>query len=597
MRWSNLFIPTSREVPAGADAASHKLLLRAGYIRQVTAGAYALLPLAQRVRRKIMNIIRQEMEAIGGQEFFLTALQPAELWKESGRWDAIDEIMFRFKDRKGTEMALGLTHEEGFTQLARQGLNSYRQLPQIWYQMQTKFRDEARPKSGLLRVREFTMKDAYSFDIDTAGLDLSFDKHDQAYNAIFSRCSLKFCAVDAGSGAMGGSKSTEFMIFTEAGEDTVVVCDFCGYSANIEKAVSQLKPDADLDLDLDEDKDQADSEALSEVATPGIKTIDELAAFPQGAAATRQIKTLVYLCDGKPLIFLMRGDHALNEAKAQAALACKTLVAAGEYDIVKALGAHPGSLGAVGVGKEIKILADEALRGRRNMMTGANRDDVHYRGVDVARDIRVDCYFDLRTAAAGESCARCSSMDAPQTASKASSLRFAKALEIGHIFKLGTRYSESMGAYVLNEQGERLPIVMGSYGIGVERLMAAVVEQHHDENGIIWPLVLAPYEVVITPTSNDSELMAYAASLHDELEGAALEVLLDDRDERAGVKFNDAELIGVPWRVTLGKKFKDGKVELVERAGRKVREVPTTELVALLKDLKAGKSLAEQAIS
>jgi prolyl-tRNA synthetase len=593
MRWSNLFIPTSREVPAGADAASHKLLLRAGYIRQVTAGAYALLPLAQRVRRKIMNIIRREMEAIGGQEFFLTALQPAELWKESGRWDAIDEIMFRFKDRKGTEMALGLTHEEGFTQLARQGLNSYRQLPQIWYQMQTKFRDEARPKSGLLRVREFTMKDAYSFDIDTAGLDLSFDKHDQAYNAIFSRCGLKYCAVDASSGAMGGSKSTEFMIFTEAGEDTVVVCDVCGYSANIEKAVSQLKADADLDLD----EDQGDCEALSEVATPGIKTIDELAAFPQGAAAVRQIKTLVYLCDGKPLIFLMRGDHALNEAKAQAALACKTLVAAGEYDIVKALGAHPGSLGAVGVGKEIKILADEALRGRRNMMTGANRDDVHYRGVDVARDIRIDGYFDLRTAAAGESCARCSSMDAPQTASKAGSLRFVRALEIGHIFKLGTRYSESMGAYVLNEQGERLPIVMGSYGIGVERLMAAVVEQHHDENGIIWPLVLAPYEVVITPTSNDSELTAYAASLHDELEASALEVLLDDRDERAGVKFNDAELIGVPWRVTLGKKFKEGKVELVERAGKKVREVPTAELVALLKDLKAGKSRVEQAIS
>lgn len=511
------------------------------------------------------------MDAIGGQEFFLTALQPVELWKESGRWDAIDEIMFRFKDRKGTEMALGLTHEEGFTQLARQGLNSYRQLPQIWYQMQTKFRDEARPKSGLLRVREFTMKDAYSFDIDSAGLDISYDKHDRAYNAIFSRCGLTFCAVDAGSGAMGGSKSTEFMIFTEAGEDTVVVCDKCGYAANIEKAVSLLSSTLDA---ASSDKQGA----LEEVATPGIRTIDELAAFAQGAPADRQIKTLVYLADGKLVILLMRGDHTLNEAKAMATLGCNTLLAAGEAEIFAALGARPGSLGGIAV-KNIRIYADEALRGRRNMMTGANRDDFHYRGVDIERDIKVESYLDLRTAQASESCAKC-----PSPAS-AGALRFARALEIGHIFKLGTRYSESMNAYVLNEQGERLPLIMGSYGIGVERLMAAVVEQHHDENGMVWPLALAPYHVVITPTSNDVELMTYALNLHDELAAAGLEVLLDDRDERAGVKFNDAELIGIPWRVTLGKKFKDGKVELVERSGKKVREVATTELVALLKAL------------
>lgn len=584
MRWSALFIPTSREAPAGADAASHKLLLRAGYIRQVTAGAYALLPLAQRVRLKIMDLIRREMDVIGAQEFFLTALQPAELWKESGRWDAIDEIMFRFKDRKGSEMALGLTHEEGFTQIARHALSSYRQLPQIWYQMQTKFRDEARPKSGLLRVREFTMKDAYSFDIDQAGLDLSFDKHDQAYRSIFSKCGLEFMAVDASSGAMGGSKSTEFMVFTEAGEDTVAVCDKCGYSANLEKAVSIMRASA---------PDQAGVER-KEVATPGIRTIDELAAFAQGAPADRQIKTLVYLCDGKPMLFLMRGDHALNEAKAQAALAAKTLVPAGEADIVTALGAHPGSLGAVGVGKEMRIVADEALRGRCNMMTGANKDDFHFTGVDIERDIRVDAYHDLRSAQPGEHCSQCESKSGDTTGGE---LRFAKALEIGHIFKLGTRYSLSMGAYVLNDQGERLPIIMGSYGIGVERLMAAVVEQHHDDKGIIWPTALAPYQVVITPTSAEADLLAYAGELHDQLSKLGLEVLLDDRDERAGVKFNDAELIGIPWRVTLGKKFKDGKVELVERKTKAMTEVSLEQLPGRLTQLIQESKQAEPALS
>jgi len=570
MKWTSLFVPTTREVPAGAEASSHQLLLRAGYIRQVTAGVYALLPLAQRMRLKIIDIIRDEMNNIGGQEFMLSALQPAEIWKESGRWHTLDEIAFRFKDRKNAEMLLGLTHEEAFTSLARNGLNSYRQLPQIWYQIQTKFRDEARPKSGLLRVREFTMKDAYSFDFDQAGLDKSFQAHYEAYKRIFTRCGLTFTAVDASSGAMGGSQSTEFMVLTDAGEDTVVICSSCGYAANTEKAIARAEQITN--------RENSPNEARPETfATPGIKTIEQLAAFGVGASAQNQIKTLVFVLDQKLTLILMRGDHELNETKLLAATGAQNARPALEHEIVTALGARPGSLGAVGLRasehKHIdKILADQSLSERTGMFTGANQDDVHLRGVDVTRDLAPDIWADLRLIGDGAPCAFCEGQ-----------LSLRKALEIGHIFKLGTRYSESMGAYVVDDQGNRQPLIMGSYGIGVERMMAAIAELSHDRGGLIWPLSVAPFQVLIVPTNtSDTEVMDAAQSTYQSLKKMGMDVLLDDRDERAGVKFNDADLIGIPIRVTLGKKVRDGLAEVKDRASGQSEDVALADIGELI---------------
>jgi prolyl-tRNA synthetase len=565
MKWTNSFIPTMREDPAAADAISHKLLIRAGFIRQLTAGVYSLLPLAQRVRLKIIGIIREEMARIGGQEFLLPALHPAELWKESGRWQSLDEILFRFKDRKSGELVLGMTHEEVFTSIARNTINSYRQLPQIWYQIQTKFRDELRPKSGLLRVREFTMKDAYSFDVDDAGLDRAFAAHHEAYCRIFARCGVTFTAVEADSGAMGGSQSTEFMTLTDAGEDTVVICKKCGYAANIEKAV------ADCEKILDGDEHPP----LSEFPTPNIKTIDQLAKCPGGVPPQQQIKTLVYALDGKLALVLLRGDHDLNECKLQALAGTTNIRPAQVDEIVKALGAEPGSLGAVGIVAQNhshinRVIADNALLGRHNMATGANRNDFHLNGVSVDRDLKIDLWADLRSVRQNDLCRKC-----------AAPLEISKALEIGHIFKLGTRYSQIMEAYVLNSDGNRVPIVMGSYGIGVERLLAAVVELSHDASGIIWPAAVAPFQVVITPVNTrDEQLMIAAESIHAELEKAGVEVLLDDRDERAGVKFNDADLIGIPLRITVGKKIAQNQVEFFTRATKTSRDVPVDSILA-----------------
>ncbi len=568
MKWSNLFIPTLREDPADAEVVSHRLLVRAGYIRQLTAGVYSLLPLAQRVRLKVINIIREEMNRIGAQEFLLPAIHPAEVWKESGRWEVMGDNMFRLKDRKGAEMGLGMTHEEVFTSIARHTLRSYRQLPQVWYQIQTKFRDEARPKSGLLRVREFTMKDAYSFDVDFAGLDKAFDDQYNAYCAIFKRCGLKFNPVEASSGAMGGSKSTEFMVRTPAGEDLIVVCESCGYSANVEKAISQLSA-------IDDNETGSD---LQEFPTPGVRTIEDLVTFTGGATADHQIKTLVYVLDEKITLVLMRGDHELNETKLADATGAINIRPAQAEEIRDALGASAGSLGAVGVSnathKNItQVIADEALQGRKNMTTGANKDDHHLRGVDVARDLKVDKWVSLRPVKAGELCVSCS---AP--------LDVFKAVEIGHIFKLGTKYSASMGADVLTADGSSVPIVMGSYGIGVERVMVSAVELFHDEAGIVWPTAIAPFAVVVTPVNiKDADLMAAAEKIYVELQAAGVDVLLDDRDERAGVKFNDAELIGIPFRLTVGKKIKEGKVELMTRASRQSEDVALEEVVATIK--------------
>ncbi|HEV2827502.1 MAG TPA: proline--tRNA ligase [Pyrinomonadaceae bacterium] len=577
MRWSQYFIPTLREDPADAEVASHKLLLRAGLIRQLGAGIYSYLPLAQRVALKVMAILREEMNRIGGQEFYLPALHPAEIWKESGRWDAIGDEMFRLKDRKDGDMCLGMTHEEVFTTIARNELRSYKQLPQVWYQIQVKFRDEARPKSGFMRLRTFIMKDAYSFDVDTAGLDKSFVDQREAYKRIFSRCGIQFSIVEASSGSMGGSESNEFVARTDAGEDLIASCPNCGYAANLEKATSRLAPIKDL----------AGPDVPEEFPTPGVRTIEDLEKFPGGAKANAQIKTLVYVAtidnEPQPVLALVRGDHQLHETKLADNLAATALRAAHPEEIRELLGAGAGSLGGVGARDRMKdanftvvIVADLALKDRSNMTTGANKDDHHLRGVEVERDIRPDRWADLRGVDSGEGCPRCDE----------GILEVFKAMEIGHIFKLGTKYSESMGATVLTEQGKPVPIVMGSYGIGVERIMTAAIEQHHDADGIIWPKTLAPFDVIVTVTNTKDERLREAAEkLYKDLQRAGLETLLDDRDERAGVKFKDADLIGIPYRITLGKKVTDGIVELFERQTKSSEDVKLVEIVSRVQKL------------
>lgn len=576
MRWSQLFIPTLKEDPAAAETASHKLLMRAGYIRPLGSGIYSLLPLAQRVRLKIINIIREEMNAIGGQEFVLPALHPTELWEESGRLSTMGDIMFRLKDRKGTDHVLGVTHEEVFTSIARNALNSYRQLPQIWYQFQTKFRDELRPKSGLLRVREFTMKDSYSFDVDSAGLDKSFDLHKAAYEKIFRRAGLQFVAVEASSGAMGGSASTEFMVLTEAGEDMVVLCKECGYAANVEKAVAAFDK-----YECGNGKSQ-----LEKFPTPGLRTVEQLANFADIGAAKNQIKTLVYSADDQLVLVLLRGDHELNTTKLTDFLGAETVRAAEEQEIFSAMGAHAGSLGGVGVkpsaakGKITKIFIDSALKGRSNMVTGANHDDFHYKGVDIDRDIEATAWSDFRSVKTGDVCIKCGG-----------TLAVEKSLEIGHIFKLGTRYSTTMDASVLVSSGEKVPIVMGSYGIGVERMLAAAVEGSHDKKGIVWSQALAPYDVIVNVINGaDEEALAAGETLYKDLMSAGIDVLLDDRAERPGFKFADNDLIGVPLRINIGKKLKDGIVELVERSSGKNEDIQLQNAAELLKQKISGAS-------
>jgi prolyl-tRNA synthetase len=550
MRWSQMHIPTLREDPADAGAASHRLLVRAGYIRQLSAGHYSLLPLAVRVRAKVIDIIRQEMNAIGAQELLLPTMHPEETWRRSGRWDSWADVMFRVTDHKGAVNVLSATHEEIFAILAQE-LSSHKQLPQAWYQFQTKFRDEPRPRAGLLRVREFTMKDSYTFDLDPAGLDVAFDRHRVAYLRIFERLGIPVIPVEASSGAMGGSDSTEFMCPSDAGEDLVAHCPACNYAANVEKATSRLVPV----------EDGPGRPAPERFDTPGVRTIEDLATG-YDAPADRQIKTLVYLLDGKLTLVLMRGDHALNEQKLADATGAVELRPAQPEEIADALGALPGSLGAVAV-TTLPVIADEALRGRRDMVTGANVDDVHLRGVDVDRDITVGTWADLREVAAGEPCPNCGEP-----------LELLTALEVGHIFKLGYKFTKAFGVTVLDASGERVHPIMGSYGIGVERAMAAIVECHHDERGIIWPATVAPFTViVVVAQSEDPESAEVGESLYEQLSAAGIEVIIDDRAERAGVKFRDAEITGIPFRVTVGTRgLAENTVEVTARAtGETVR--------------------------
>jgi len=552
MRWSQLHVPTLRENPADAEAVSHRLLVRAGYVRQLMAGHYSLLPLAVRVRAKVIDIIREEMNRIGGQEFVLPAMHPAEIWRRTGRWSVMGEEMFRLRDRKGAELALGMTHEEIFTALATE-LRSYRQLPQVWYQFQTKFRDEPRPKSGLIRVREFTMKDSYSFDLDPEGLDRSFDLHHEAYSRIFERLGVPAIPVEASSGTMGGSTSVEFMCPSKAGEDLVVRCPSCGYAANVEKATSVVAP-------IDDGPGLAKPERF---ATPGARTIEDLAR-DFGAPAERQIKTLADVVDGQLTLVLLRGDHNLVEQKLVDLTGAPGLRPAHPDEIREALGASPGSLGAVGV-TGLRVIADEALRGRSDMFTGANLDDVHLRGVDMDRDIRVDVWADLREVVSGEQCLRCRNP-----------VEVLQAIEVGHIFKLGYKYTEALDVAVLGPDDNRIRPIMGSYGIGVERAIAAIVESNHDQLGIVWPPQTAPFTVALVALeAADSDVGKVSDELYDQLTAARIDVIVDDRDLRPGVKFRDIELVGIPYRVTIGARdLANGTVELTERSGGKKQPLP-----------------------
>jgi prolyl-tRNA synthetase len=556
MHWSELFIPTLRENPAEAEVPSHKLLLRAGYIRQLSAGIYSYLFLAQRSLLKIIRIVREEMDAIGAQEMLLPALHPAEVWRESGRWEVMGDNMFRLKDRWQHDLCLGMTHEEVMTVIARGELRSYKQLPQIWYQIQTKFRDEPRPKSGLLRVRQFIMKDSYSFDMDAAGLDAAYEKHHRTYCRIFDRCGLNYVAVEAHSGAMGGSQSQEFMVATEAGEDYVVICPSCRYAANLDKAESV--PPAPLVADPEGDR------SPEKFHTPGRKTIAEVAEFT-GLPETSQMKSLVMVAGGEVVLALLRGDHSLSETKLASAVSAAEIRPAHPEEIRERFGADAGSLGPVGL-RHTRILADLALRGRRNMIAGANQDDYHLRHVTPGEDFTPE-YHDLRQVAQGDACARCGG-----------SLELKKAVEVGHIFKLGYRYSESMGLRVLDAFGKEVTPIMGSYGIGIERILCAAVELYHDENGMALPASIAPFEVVITPVNNsDRAQREAAAGIYASCRSLGLDALLDDRDERPGVKFKDADLIGVPYRITVGKKLAQSKVEVFNRRAKETIEVGASE--------------------
>ncbi|MEO8027312.1 MAG: proline--tRNA ligase [Bryobacteraceae bacterium] len=550
MHWSKLFIPTLRETPAEAEVVSHQLLLRAGYVRQLSAGIYNYLFLAQRSILKITQIVREEMDRMGAQEMLLPALNPAEVWQESGRWDIMGDNMFRLKDRFGRDLCLGMTHEEVMTYIARGELRSYKQLPQIWYQIQTKFRDEPRPKSGLLRVRQFIMKDSYSFDLAPAGLDASYDKHYEAYCRIFNRCGLRYIAVEADSGAMGGSQSHEFMVESNAGEDFVVTGP--NYAANLEKAVSVPKPPAVADPEGDL--------APEEFHTPGKKTIVEVAEFTS-LPETSQMKSLVMMADGKPYLLLLRGDHSLSESKFAGLTKAKDNRQAHPEEIRDLFGADPGSLGPVGV-KNMKVVADNALKGRRNMIAGANKNDYHLRNVTPGEDFQPE-YADLRQTAEGDA----SIVDG-------SPLSVHKTVEIGHIFKLGYRYSESMGLKVLDESGKEITPIMGSYGIGIERILTCAIELFNDKDGIAIPVSIAPFAVVVTPVNFTDEALRTAASkLYEECKALGLDALLDDRDERPGVKFKDADLIGIPYRITVGKKLVDGFVEVVDRRAKQSKDV------------------------
>lgn len=548
MRWTKTLIPTLREAPSDAEILSHKLLLRAGLIRKLAGGVYTFLPLGLRALRKVEQIVREEMDRAGAIEVLMPALQPKEIWEQSGRAETAKDVLFKVKDGGNREWFLSPTAEEVITTLAANEINSYRQLPKNFYQISVKFRDEIRPRFGLMRAKEFIMKDAYSFDTSDEGAMASYQKMYDAYKRIFDRCGIQNFPVEADTGVIGGSHSHEYMVPADTGENDVVFCEACGYAANIEKATSGIPKTAARELGA----------AIEKFATPGVVTIEALTKEPYKVAANRQIKTLVYIADSKLIIVLIRGDDQLNEAKLAGLLGTTVFRAATAEEIFVALGAHPGSLGGVGV-KGISIFADERLRGANDMTTGANEDGYHYKNISIERDLAVTKWWDLRTVTAGEPCVKCGK-----------ALKIRRAIEVGHVFKLGTKYSEKFEATFLGEDGSRKPCVMGCYGIGITRTLQAIIEQCNDKDGIIWPLNVAPYQVCITPLSvaPDNACLQLAEKLYGELSARGVEVILDDRDERPGVKFKDADLVGFPIRVAIGEKsLTKGEVEIKPRQG------------------------------
>ncbi|MFH1675644.1 MAG: proline--tRNA ligase [bacterium] len=560
MRLSHYLIPTLKEIPSEAEALSHRLMLRAGLIRQLTAGVYVYLPLGWRVLRKIEQIIREEMDAIGSQEMLLPLMHPAELWDETGRRQGMKDILFQFKDGKGRDLLLSPTHEEVIAELARAYIHSYRDRPQQWYQIQTKFRDEPRPRSGLLRVREFTMKDAYSLSTTRDDLDIWYEKNREAYSKIFTRCGLTFRIVGAHSGAMGGSGSEEFMLPSEAGEDTIVYCDSCGYQANLEVAKSIISH-----------RDPAEI-PMENVATPDKKTIEEVASY-LGVDQTETMKSVIYMLlpEERPLLVLIRGDLEVSEAKLVVALAGQEYRPAHPEEIKFMSGAEPGFIGPVGLKRsDARIIVDESITERVPFIGGANKDNYHTRNVTFGRDFTGE-RADLRMARSGEGCSQCS---AP--------LKVVRAIELGHIFKLGTKYSDSMGCTFLDENNLEKPIIMGCYGIGTGRIMAGAIEEHSDENGIVWPMNIAPFQVIVLPLDpRSSELVEKAEKIYARCTESGIEALIDDREASAGFKFKDADLFGIPLQLILGKRsLQSGKIEVkVRKTGERI-DVDADEFIA-----------------
>lgn len=554
-----MFMPTQREIPAEAEIVSHQLMLRAGMMRKIASGVYSFLPMGYRTFRKIEQIVREEMDRAGAQELIMPAVLPAEIYQASGRWDVFGPEMFRLKDRNGRDFCLGPTHEEPFTETVMNEIHSYRGLPVTLYQIQHKYRDEKRPRFGVMRSREFVMKDAYSFDRDEAGLDLSYKAMAKAYCNIFDRCSLDYIVVDADSGAMGGSGSQEYMVKSGVGEANIAFCPACGYAANDEKATcTPAGKNETISL-----------QPMEKIYTPNSKTIEELMAF-LGLTPDQFVKSLIYLADEKLVVAMVRGDREINETKLSNLLGCNELALASARDVEEVTGAAVGFAGPIGLKKNVEVIADLEVSQMTNVVVGANETDYHFKNVNFQRDYQVTRTADIRTIVKGDACPHCKEP-----------VDVCRGIEVGHIFKLGTKYSKALGCNFLDEEGKENPMIMGCYGIGINRTMAAIIEQNYDENGIIWPLAVAPYHAIVVPVMASDELqMKMAEEIYETLQKAGVEVLLDDRDERPGVKFKDSELIGIPMRITVGRKAKDGLVEYKERKGGAAVEMKPEDAVS-----------------